>query len=101
MLYVGIAISGIGLILYITHTILYNHYLRKNKPDILKQFDSKSDSSRKKQKGNKKREVKVVVTESGTPGWIILLGFPSIPIFLVGIAVIILSLVIKALVRIF
>jgi hypothetical protein len=101
MLYVGLAISGIGLILYITHTVLYNHYLRKNRPDILEHFGSKPGNSRKKQKGNREPEVRVVITESGTPGWVILLGFPAIPIFFVGIAVTILSLIIKALVWIF
>jgi len=97
MLYVGLAISGIGLVLYITHTILYNHYLRKNRPDVLEQLDSKRGGSRMGQKGNKEREVRIVITESGTPGWVILLGFPAMPIFLVGIVVTILSLVIKAL----
>ena len=97
MLYVGLAISGIGLILYITHTVLYNHYLRKNRPDILEQFGSKPGNSRMRQKGNKEREVKIVITESGTPGWVILLGFPAMPIFFVGVVVIILSLVIKVL----
>lgn len=97
MLYVGLAISGIGLILYITHTVLYNHYLRKNRPDILEQFRSKPGNSHTRQKGNRDREVRVVVTESGTPGWVILLGLPAMPIFFVGIAVIILSLIIKVL----
>ena len=101
MLYIGMVISGIGLILYITHTVLYNHYLRKNRPDILEQFGSKPGNSRTKQKGNREREVRVVVTESGTPGWVVLLGFPAIPIFFAGIAITILSLVIKALIWIF
>ncbi|MFC1714454.1 hypothetical protein ACFL6S_12365 [Candidatus Poribacteria bacterium] len=96
MLYVGLAISGIGVVLYAVSAILLNYYLRKNRPDVLEQFDSKSGDSRNKQKGNKGRQVRVVVTDSATPGWVALLGFPAIPLFLIGIAVIILSLVINA-----
>ena len=96
MLYVGLAISGFGVILYVISTVLLNYYLRKNRPDVLEQFDSKSGDSHKKQKGNKDREVRVVITENAIPGWVSLLGFPAIPLFLIGIAVIILSLVINA-----
>ena len=96
MLYIGLAISGFGVVLYIISAVLLNYYLRKNRPDVLEQFDSKSGDSRKKQQGNKGKEVRIVVTENATPGWVALLGFPAIPLFLIGIAVIILSLVINA-----
>ncbi len=85
MFYVGLAISGFGLVLYVVSAILLNYYLRRNRPDVLEQLDSKS-GGRKKQKRNKDREVRVVVTENATPGWVALLGFPAIPMFLVGIA---------------
>ena len=96
MLYVGLAILGVGMILYIASAVLLNYYLRKNRQDVLEQLDSKSGSSHKKPRGNKSGEVRVVVTENATPGWVALLGFPAIPLFLVGVAVIILSLIIKA-----
>ena len=96
MLYVGLVISGFGVILYIVSAVLLNYYLRKNIPDVLEQSDSRSGDSRKKQKGDKGGKVIVVVTENATPGWVALLGFPAIPLFLIGVAVIVLSLVIKA-----
>ena len=96
MFYIGLAISGIGVVLYVTSAILLNYYLRKNRPDILDQPNSKSGDSRKKQKGKKNGKIIVVITENATPGWVALLGFPAIPVFLIGIAVIILSLVINA-----
>lgn len=96
MIYIGLAISGIGVVLYVASAVLLNYYLRKNRPDMLEQFYSGSGASRKKQKGNKGKEVRIVVTENATPGWVALLGFPAIPLFIMGIAVIILSLVINA-----
>jgi len=96
MLYVGLAITGFGVILYIISTVLLNYYLQKNRPDVLEHFDSKSGGSRKQQNENRDKEVRIVVTENATPGWIALLGVPAIPLFLIGVAVIILSLIIKA-----
>jgi len=101
MLYIGLAISGFGVVLYIVSAVLLNYYLRKNRPDILEHGNSKKGSSRKKQKGSKKGEIRVVITENATPGWVALLGVPAMPVFLIGIVVIILSLVIKAFGRIF
>lgn len=95
MLYVGLVITGLGVILYIASTVLLNYCL-KNRPDVLEKFDFKSGGSRKKQNGNKDKEVRIVLTENATPGWVALLGIPAIPIFLVGITVVILSLIIKA-----
>ena len=97
LFYIGLVISGTGVILYITHTILYNYYLRKNRPDLLEQLDSEPGNSSTGQKENKEPEVKIVITESGAPGWVMLLVLPAMPIFLVGIGVIVLSLVIKIL----
>lgn len=96
MLYVGLVISGSGMILYIVSAILLNYYLHKSELDVLKQSSARSGDSRKKQKGDKSKEVRIVVIENATPGWTALLGLPAIPLFLIGIAVIILSLVIKA-----
>ncbi len=96
MLSVGLVITGFGVIVYIASAVLLNYYLRKNRPDVLEQLDPKSGSSRKKPRGNKSGEVRVVITENATPGWVALLGFPAMPLFLVGVAVIILSLIIKA-----
>jgi hypothetical protein len=96
MLYIGLAISGLGVVLYILSAVLLNHYLRKNRPDVLEHSKPKKGSSSKGQKGNKKKEIKIIVTENATPGWVALLGVPAMPLFLIGIAVIILSLVIRA-----
>lgn len=97
MIYVGLAISGIGLVLYVTHTILYNHHLRKNDPDIVGLLDSKSANRPKKKKKSGKKEVRVIAIESSTPGWVMLLGLPSIPMFFIGIVIIAISLIIKSL----
>ena len=101
MLYVGLVISGYGAVLYAVSAVLFNHYLRKNRPDVLERFDSKSGGSRKKQKGDNGKEIKIVITENATPGWVAILGIPAMPLFLVGVAVIILSLIIKAFVWVF
>ncbi len=53
MFYIGLAISGIGVVLYVISTILLNYYLQKNRPDVLEQFDSRTGDSRTKQKENK------------------------------------------------
>ena len=54
MLYIGLAISGFGVVLYIVSAVLLNYYLRKNRPDVLEHGNSKKGSSSKRQKGNKK-----------------------------------------------
>jgi len=96
MLYIGLAISGFGVLLYVASAILLNYYLCKNRPDVLEQPNSRSGDLRKKQKGNKNGDIIVVITENAIPSWVTFLGFPAIPLFLIGIAVIILSLVINA-----
>ena len=95
MLKVGLIISGIGVVLYIVSAILMNYYLRKNRPDILNQGDSKRSNPRKK------REARIIVTQNATPCGVSFLGFLAMPAFLIGIGIIILSLIIKALGRIF
>ena len=96
MLYFGIAISVSGVILYIVSAVLFNYYLSKNTSDAMKQFDSRSGASRRKQKGDKGKEIRIVVTENATPGWVALLGSLAMPVFLIGVAVIILSLIVRA-----
>jgi hypothetical protein len=95
MLYIGLVISGVGVILYIVSAVLINYYLRKNRPDILNQADSKSANSRKG------RKAKIIITQNANPGWVSFLSFLSMPMVIIGIGVIILSLIIKVLGRIF
>lgn len=92
MLYVGIVISGVGIVLYVISAVLINYYYRKNRPDILKQSNSKLTRGQGR---------KIIVTRNVTSPGAGLLGFISMPVFLIGIGVIILSLIIKALGRIF
>lgn len=84
----GISIIVIGIILYVTHTVLLNYYLHKNAPDALK---SKSESKQKQ-----KAQILIVSSEEGTiPNWVGFIGFPSIPLVLIGIVVLVISLIIK------
>lgn len=82
----GISIIVIGIILYVTHTILLNYYLHKNAPDALKS----------EAKSKRKAHILIVGSEEGTiPNWVGLIGFPSIPLILFGIVVLVISLILK------
>lgn len=88
-MYFGFALIAIGIIWYIAHAIIYNHYFAKNVPDVL------YPKSKKANPKNKKRgQVTVIVTEGVTPGWVALLGVPPIPIFLLGVLITIVFVVI-------
>ncbi len=89
MVYFGLALIVIGIVWYIVHTIIYNHYLAKNAPELLQPRSNKSRS-----KGKKQEPVTVIVTEGQTPGWLGLLGIPPIPIFLLGLLITIVSAIV-------
>ncbi len=87
-MYFGIIVIIIGILWYITYMVIYNYYLRKNAPDLLQSPSANSCS-----KGRKDRNVRVVITEGLTPGWVALVGIPPIPIFLLGLLITIVALV--------
>lgn len=90
MLDVGLFLIGIGIIWYIFHTVIYNRFLGKHNPEI---FD---DNLHPRRSGKRNKKVTVVVTGKQTPAWIMILGIPPIPIFLIGILITIVTLIINA-----
>jgi hypothetical protein len=97
LLYIGLAIIGVGIAMYILHTTVYNHYLRKNDPNLsekLRAARTKTDNFPTMQKGKRKPEIRIIHTRSNAPAWVFLLGMFSSRVFLIGILVIILSLII-------
>jgi hypothetical protein len=89
MFRIGILFTSIGIILYIVHAIIYNRFLRKNHPEI---FD---DSLRPRHSRKRSKKVSVVVVSGQTPAWVMLLGIPAIPLFLLGIVITIVALIIN------
>ena len=88
-MYFGLALIAIGIVWYIAHAIIYNHYLSKNAPEVLQPKPNKDLS-----KGKKRGQVTVIVTEGQTPGRVALLGIPPIPIFLLGLLITVVSVVV-------
>lgn len=89
ILYTGISLIGIGISLYIAHAIIYNYFLRKNSPEI---FNDIPQSGRSKKQ---KKKMTIAVINSQTPSWVVLLGLPSIPLFLVGVLMSVVALIMK------
>lgn len=86
----GVIIAGIGLVLYIVNTILLNHFLGKNSPEITRSGRSK--------RNRQERRIRIeAITDDDAPRWIVLMGFPSIPLFVLGILVIIIAFVFRLL----
>ena len=90
MLDIGLFLIGISIIWYIVHAVIYNRFLGKHHPEI---FD---DNLQPRRSGKRKKTLTVVVTDNQTPAWIMILGIPSIPIFLIGIVITIVTLIINA-----
>ena len=90
MLYIGLFLIGIGIIWYIVHAVIYNRFLGKHHPEI---FD---DNLQPRRSGKRNKTLTVVVTDNQTPAWIMILGIPPIPIFLIGIVITIVTLIINA-----
>ena len=86
----GAIIAGIGLVLYIIHTILLNHFLGKNAPEVTKSSRSRGN---RKEKGIRIE----AITDDDVPRWVILVGFPSMPLFLLGILVFIITFIFRLL----
>ena len=86
----GVIIAGIGLVLYIVNTILLNHFLGKNSPEMVKPGRSK--------RIRQERKIRIeAITDDDAPRWVILMGFPSIPLFVLGILVVIIAFVFRLL----
>ena len=89
MLYTGVSLIGIGISLYIAHAIIYSYFLRKNSPEIFNDFPQ----SRRPKKQN--RKTTIVVVNSQTPSWVVLLGLTAIPLFLLGILISVVAFIMK------
>ncbi len=89
-MYIGIALIVTGIVWYVIHTIIYNHYLAKNAPELLEPKPAKSRSKSKR----KKQRVTVVVTEGVTPTWVAIASVPPLPLFLLGLLITIVSIII-------
>jgi hypothetical protein len=86
---IGLIIIVVSIIWYIVHGIIYNHYLQKTNPEIF------NEAERQRVGKQKIKEVRVVMTSGETPAWVMLLGMPPIPLFLLGILITIIGLIIS------
>ena len=85
---IGLIIIIVSIVWYIIHTIIYNHYLRKQNPRLFKEAERQRIIKQKSQ------EVQVVMTSGQTPAWVMLLGIPPIPLFFIGALIIIIRFII-------
>ena len=86
---IGLIIIVVSIIWYIVHAIIYNHFLQKNNPEIF------NEAERQRVGKRKNKEVQVVMTSGETPAWVMLLGMPPIPLFLLGILITIIGFIIS------
>ncbi len=84
----GLILIAISVVWYIVHMVIYNHYLQKNSPGIFDDVAQTGDGKKREKK------VTVVMTSGTTPAWVMLLGMPPIPLFLIGIAITVIAFVI-------
>lgn len=85
---IGLIIIIVSIVWYIIHTIIYNHYLRKQNPGLFEEAEKQRISKQKSQ------EVQVVITSGQTPAWVMLLGMPPIPLFFLGVLITIIGFII-------
>jgi hypothetical protein len=83
----GILLVAIGIACYIIHAVLLNHYLRKHAPEVLARDPGVPSQ----------RQHRVFLVRGATPLWVMLLGLPAIPLFLLGIAFIAISCLVTVL----
>jgi len=86
---IGPIIIVVSVIWYIVHTIIYNHYLRKQNPELFEEAERQRGGKRKS------KEIQVVMTSGQTPAWVMLLGVPPIPLFFLGVLVTIIAFIIS------
>ena len=84
----GIILAVIGIACYIAHAVLLNLYLRKHAPEVL---------GRTPRTRSQHGENRVYVVEGVTPRWVTLIGIPAVPLFLLGVALIAISFLVKVL----
>jgi len=84
----GIILIAVSIVWYIAHAMLYNYFLQKNNPEL---FDEKPQ-----QRGSKKgkKEVTVVMTSGKTPAWVMLIGVPPMPLFVVGVVITVIAFIV-------
>lgn len=98
LLYIGLAIFGIGIVMYIMNFIIYNHYLRKNDPGLQEKIRAVREENKNasaKNTGKRQKEIRVIHTKSNAPAWVFLLGFFAFKVIPIGILVIILGLIVR------
>ena len=88
-MYTGLSLTGIGIIFYIVHVILYNRLLIKYHPEL---FEN-SLWSRHSDKRSKKATF--FVTSGKRPAWIVLFFILAISFILFGIVITIVALIMK------
>lgn len=86
---IGPIIIVVSVIWYVVHTIIYNHYLRKQNPELFEEAEKQRIGKRKS------KEVQVVITSGQTPAWVMLLGVPPIPLFFLGVLTTIIGFIIS------
>ncbi|MCP4542887.1 MAG: hypothetical protein GY832_37680 [Chloroflexi bacterium] len=84
----GLVLIAASIIWYIIHVVIYNHYLRKNNPGLFGNVPKKG-SGKKRVKG-----IEIVNTSGQTPAWVMLLGLPPMPLFLLGVAITIVAFIV-------
>jgi hypothetical protein len=86
---IGLIIVVISIIWYVIHAAIYNHYLQKNNPGL---FD---EAERQRNSRQKRNDVQVVVTSGQTPAWVMILGLPPIPLFVLGVLITVIGFIIN------
>jgi hypothetical protein len=86
---IGIIIIIVSMIWYLAHAIIYNYFLQKYNPEI---FDKEPE--RKRDKG-KNHDVQIIIKTEETPAWVMLLGMPPIPLFVLGVLIVIISFIVS------
>jgi hypothetical protein len=82
----GIILAVIGIACYVIHAVLLNYYLRKNAPEVL---------GRAPRAPSQHRQGRVHMVEGAAPRWVTVLGFPALPLFLLGIVLMAISFIVK------
>lgn len=90
-MYLGAGLIGLGIVWYIVYAIIYNLYLPKDLPDKIQESRNRDSSTKKKGR----RKITVVLTQNPTPAWVALLGIPPVPLFLLGLVILIISALIN------
>ena len=94
MLLRGMILAGMGVGCYVVHTMLLNYYLRKHAPE--RRVPAPRSSAQRKQRHG----VTYLVVDTSTgvlPLWVALLGLPAIPLFLLGVFLMVVAFMVRLL----